>query len=272
MKLFAPVAALKNTKPGVVPHGVNLFEHLQEPPLAARARWDQTLEALNAMPMPEGPRKSGASQKEAQALLTAINAHPLVQKMDTYVPNGGCFARAFVGHLLALRSGYDKRSILKLIKIWESGNITHHVGLALRADDGGWWALDNLNTKVKRLETWGYPGTFATEANRWGPDLRFAEKYSPEQLWAMTTGLDAKVDRSAPFYGGLINDIKTWFTENPARGEALIAQLTPRKPPKATLLRTLADQQTAASLAAERARNDSRFDRPAAAGTRATRP
>ncbi len=259
MRLFAPIAtSLKNTKPGVVPHGVNLFEHLKEPAIDARTRWDQTVEALASLPMPEGSRKAGASRKEAQALLTAINAHPLVQQMDTYVPGGGCFARAFIGHLLALRAGYDKSSVLKLIKIWETGNITHHVGLALRADDGGWWALDNLNSKVKRLETWGYPGTFATEANRWGPDGQFAAKYHPSQLWRLTK--EGQIDRADPLYGGLMNDIKAWFTNNQARGDALVKQLTPRAKKTATRPMNLADQQTAQSLAAEIARNASGFE------------
>lgn len=219
----------------MTPHGVNLLEARQLSPGEAQSRWRKTIEALNALPMPSSPgRKSAATHDDAVEFHRALKNHPLAKTMWRYAQNeqgeyvGGCFATKFLGHLMALSHfRYHKDSIATGVTIFDDkANNSHHVWLALRATDGGWWRIDPESRPdgPEKIET-SLASTFIAQANRWGPgDLRpidsemhfLAQRYSPEHLFKYrypgTSSLE--VDRNAPLMNGFMADVQTWFREN----------------------------------------------------------
>lgn len=255
---------LWSLEPGLVPHGVNLFEHRLENHLLARTRWEKTIEAVNELPIPDNVgRKATATEKEAKQLHHALKTNEVFSKMDQLIPEGGCFGIAMLGHLMALHAGFDKQSLSKVLKIWEDGgmekHISHHFAFAVRADDGGWWVIDYLDPGPKKFERWGSPGTFMAEANRWGIEGQHAEGYNPLQLFKWVEQYTPIADRNAPLYNGFINEVKSHFKSNPT--SALDIPL-PKRVRKPKVLGD-ADAQTLEML--NRDRNRSSFE--PAAGT-----
>ncbi len=242
---------LAEVKPGIVPHGVNLFEAKLETRAQAEVRWSKTLEEINALPMPTTAGfKPFATKAEAVKLLAAMKANPIIQNIDAYAPNGGCFARAFVSDLILRRARFHPDSIGKIIKIMDEGqDITHHVGNALRAEDGDWWTFDIFDPRPKKLQTYGYPNTFLTEGTRWGPYGQDAERYSRSHFYKWRDDGSKKPDKSQPLYNGFITDVKRWFKENPhsALDKPVVAQSAAVVKPVG-----VADQQTLQVLARQR--------------------
>lgn len=143
-------------------------------------------------------RPESISREQAQNLMDAMNAHPVVGKgaAARYDPDGFmgfCFGRATWSHLELLRRGVRKEPIRK---VWAIGSIIgpgaswrYHVATIVRSSEGGWWALDNYLDRLVTLEEWaermqamnpdGKLRVYHTEARRLGP---YPGKYSKRNL------------------------------------------------------------------------------------------
>jgi hypothetical protein len=180
----------------------NLF---RDPPPASAAQAEamnaEVFRALNyeAAAVSPGPRKNALSKSEAQQIYDYVNGFPLFQELRTnrkYDPDGKtgfCFGRAFIADIESRRFGLAKGSIKKA---WAVGEITthiqwrFHVTLIVKAEDGGWWAIDPFHEGPLKLEEWfarmkkfnaaGDLRLHITESARLGPSN--SQRYTKEEL------------------------------------------------------------------------------------------
>jgi hypothetical protein len=114
-------------------------------------------------------------------------------KYDPDGKTGFCFGRAFIADIESRRFGLAKGSIKKA---WAIGEITtdvqwrFHVTLIVKAEGGGWWAIDPFHKGPLKLEEWfarmkeynaaGDLRLHITESARFGPSN--SQRYTKEEL------------------------------------------------------------------------------------------
>lgn len=153
-------------------------------------------------------RARAMSLSEAQVLIPFVQGHevagreagPRYQRENVEI--GYCFGRATLMHLLLLRLGLQKESILKVWAVgpMSAGNLTwgFHVSILAYVRGQGWMALDPNEAQPQALRSWMIKFAnqnsdkklrfYITEPDRFTVDIK---KYNRLQ---MGIGLTAEVD------------------------------------------------------------------------------
>lgn len=180
----------------------------------------ETLKKLtDYIPLRRGLRAASISLKEATALLSLIKKHPVVSPefTDKYQPQdveiGFCFGRAAYLHLMLLKMGLQKDSILKIWAVGEmktlhgEHNWGFHVGTLVYVRGYGWMSIDTNSFKIEPVRHWmqtyldrstdGKTRIYVTEADRFSVDI---SHYSRVEM-----GLD--LNRENDWYQGYFQDM-----------------------------------------------------------------
>ncbi len=164
----------------------------------------------NYRPAKTGKRASQLRYSEAQRLWKVIQTHTVVgtEHISKYEPAnvriGYCFGRAMYGHLMLLKMGLQKESILKVWAIGKAvtseGTWDFHVATLAYTPDQGWVSIDPFFGKPMPAAEW------IQNFNKFSSDKRMRFYVTSPQKFSMGIG------RYNPQNLGLeLNEHKDWY-------------------------------------------------------------
>lgn len=171
---------------------------------------------------PKSNLVSAVSRKQARVLYHEMKTTPAVSNSDQYGDLGFCFFRALVVHAEALRRGVDPQSIRKIWAVGDMGEWAFHVSTIIKADDGGWYAIDDDFLGIKKVNDWMSKLTsdgkglkdvmfFVTQADRSAAYSR--KTYNSFDFFNVPEdALDSFV-RENDYYKGIYHDYFKWLGE-----------------------------------------------------------
>lgn len=161
------------------------------------------------------------NQTQARELYRALTEANVTQNEQCYarpgVSLGFCFGRAVIVHAESLLRKVNPNAIKKIWVVGDMGHWGHHVATMVKAEDGGWYVIDNVTGVVKsdqwiqRLTSMGRdssrpPMIFVTQASRFGPEN--ARVYNTVDLFNQPP---SPYNRETDYYSGYFFDYFDWL-------------------------------------------------------------
>lgn len=201
------------------------------------------------IPEQNSQRAGSISMQEVSRLLDVVRNHPVVapQNRKKYEPEnveiGYCFGRAAYLHLMMLKMGLSRSSVVKIWAVGEQSNPGsennwgHHVATAVYVRGGwGWMTVDTNSFKIQPIRHW-------VDGNmRYSLDQKLRIYVSPASRFALQIpkydrlqmGLD--LNRENDWYRGYFTDLLKSVREEPLASlglkEVEIVESVPKEKPK----------------------------------------
>ncbi len=199
------------------------------------------------IPEQSSQRAGSISMQEVSRLLDVVRNHPVVapQNRKKYEPEnveiGYCFGRAAYLHLMMLKMGLSRSSVVKIWAVGEQSNPGseknwgHHVATAVYVRGWGWMTIDTNSFKIQTIRHWVGGNV------RYSVDQKLRIYVSPASRFALQIpkydrlqmGLD--LSRENDWYRGYFTDLLKSIREDSLAGLGLkeieIVESVPKQKP-----------------------------------------